>query len=202
MLRIQKGSDTAVIVMHEIYGINAHMELVCNTLSGYGVDAWCPDLLNRGEAAFAYAEESDAYAHFMQEVGFTAAAASARRLIAEIAPSYRQIILVGFSVGATIAWLLSEEPAVHGIVGFYGSRIRNYMEVSPACEALLFFPQEEGSFNVDDLLAALRDKPLVEVHKFSGQHGFSDPYSPKYNEASAQETLQRVRHFLSWVEST
>lgn len=198
MLHIRNNSDTAVIVLHEIYGINAHMKLVCEQLSGFGFDVRCPDLLNRGDA-FTYTEESAAYASFMQEVGFAAAAAAVRRLVTEIATSYRRIFLVGFSVGATVAWLLSENTDVHGIACYYGSRIRGYIDLSPACPMLLLFPQEEVSFNVDELVAALREKPNVEVHKLPGQHGFSDPFSPKYNEASAQEAFHRV---ISWFKSS
>jgi dienelactone hydrolase len=38
MISIQKGSDTAIIVVHEIYGINQHMKYVCQSLSEFDFD--------------------------------------------------------------------------------------------------------------------------------------------------------------------
>ncbi|WP_373688756.1 dienelactone hydrolase family protein [Brevibacillus daliensis] len=34
------------------------------------------------------------------------------------------------------------------------------------------------------------------MHIYDSQHGFSDPYSPKYNEESAQNTWNEALNFL------
>jgi dienelactone hydrolase len=195
MISIQKDSDTAIIVVHEIYGINQHMKYVCQSLSEYDFDVLCPNLLER-ETPFDYSQEEDAYSNFMENVGFTNALVAIKNLLSDIKDEYEKIFVVGFSVGATVAWLCSEEQLVDGIIGYYGSRIRNYMEISPQCPTLLFFPQEEKSFNVDELISALDNKNKVEVHKFNGQHGFSDPFSPKYNEESAKKAFNQMLIFL------
>ena len=72
MLNIQKKSDTVIIVIHEIYGLNQHMQGYCELLSKQGFDVICPDLLERG-MPFDYSQEDDAYRHFMGNVGFTGA---------------------------------------------------------------------------------------------------------------------------------
>ncbi len=51
----------------------------------------------------------------------------------------KRFSILGFGAEATVAWLCSEEECVDGIVGYYGSRIRNYAELAPRCPALLFF---------------------------------------------------------------
>jgi dienelactone hydrolase len=60
---------------------------------------------------------------------------------------------------------------------------------------MLFFAQEEQSFNVENLIICL-EKRNLEIHKFNGQHGFSDPYSPIYNAKSAQEAFGKMIDFL------
>ncbi|BCE10035.1 dienelactone hydrolase family protein [Bacillus paralicheniformis] len=60
MIHIQNKSDTAVIVLHEIYGINRHMHDVCQLIAEQGFDVICPNLLNRDQP-FEYAEEKAAY---------------------------------------------------------------------------------------------------------------------------------------------
>ncbi|SET52294.1 Dienelactone hydrolase family protein [Enterococcus malodoratus] len=40
-----KGSENAVIILHEIYGLNQFILDVCNQYSEKGYDVFCPDLL-------------------------------------------------------------------------------------------------------------------------------------------------------------
>ncbi|MCT4479212.1 dienelactone hydrolase family protein [Peribacillus frigoritolerans] len=194
MLHIQKKSDTVVIVIHEIYGLNQHMQGYCELLSKQGFDVICPDLLDR-EMPFDYSQEDAAYRHFMENVGFTGASYKIKDIVSDIKDEYQKIFILGFSAGATVAWLCSEEECVDGIVGYYGSRIRNYAELAPRCPALLFFPLEEPSFNVDELISVL-ERTNVEVHKFNGKHGFSDPYNSKYHAESAQAAVSKMMKFF------
>ncbi|TQR19083.1 dienelactone hydrolase family protein [Psychrobacillus vulpis] len=194
MLSIQNKNDTAIIVVHEIYGINKHMKTVCEMLSLHGFDVFCPNLLDK--KPFDYSEEAFAYDYFMETIGFTKASNKIKDVLIEAKKTYKKVFIVGFSVGATIAWLCSEECSVDGIVGYYGSRIRNYVDLSPRCAALLFFPEEEKSFHVDGLIEILTNKQ-IEVHKLQGQHGFSDPNSLKYNEDSAQNAFKDMLCFIN-----
>ncbi|MBL3641639.1 dienelactone hydrolase family protein [Bacillus sp. RHFB] len=194
MLDIQKRSDTVIIVIHEIYGLNQHMQGYCELLSSQGFDVICPDLLERGRP-FDYSQEDAAYRHFMENVGFMGALYKIKDILSDIKDEYQKIFILGFSAGATVAWLCSEEECVDGIVGYYGSRIRNYAELAPRCPALLFFPLEEPSFNVDELISALESKN-VEVHKYMGEHGFSNPYHSKYHAESAQAAVSKMMKFF------
>lgn len=194
MLHIQKDSDTVIIVIHEIYGLNEHMQGFCESLSNQGFDVICPNLLDR-EAPFDYSQEDVAYRHFMENVGFTGALHKIKDILSDVKDEYQKIFILGFSAGATVAWLCSEDECVDGMVGYYGSRIRNYVELTPQCPTLLFFPQEESAFNVDELISALEIKN-IEVQKFNGKHGFSDPYSSKYHVESAQNAFSKMMKFF------
>lgn len=195
MISIKKNSDIAIIVVHEIYGINQHMIYVCETLSQHGFDVICPNLLMQ-ENSFDYTQEEDAYCNFMENVGFPNALFKIKDLISTIKSKYKKVFVVGFSVGATVAWLCSEENSLDGIIGYYGSRIRNYPEINPQCPVLLFFPQKEKSFKVDELIAVLIKKDKVNIHNYEGEHGFGDPFSKKYNEESARITLNELINFI------
>lgn len=198
MINIQKKSDTVIIVIHEIYGINQHMNHVCESISEHDFDVICPNLLEQ-ETPFDYSQEEDAYRHFMENVGFTYASHKIKNILFDVKDKYQRVFIVGFSVGATIAWLCSETKHIDGIVGYYGSRIRNYIEITPECPIMLFFPQEEKSFNVDELISTL-DKKNSWTRKFNGQHGFSDPYSPKYNVKSAQKAFSEMMDFFFSID--
>lgn len=190
-MRILNNSDSVIIVVHEIYGINDHMRSICQSFSGF--DVICPDLLEG--VPFDYSEEAAAYRNFIDHIGFANASHKIKNLLFELKDQYKKVYLIGFSIGATIAWLCSEEKCVDGIVGYYGSRIRNYVDISPTCPTLLFFPETEQSFNVDELIAKL-DKKQIEIHKFNGVHGFSNPYSPNYHAESAQQAFNIMMDLL------
>ncbi|NPC91314.1 dienelactone hydrolase family protein [Bacillus sp. WMMC1349] len=193
MIHMNKQSDRLILLVHEIYGINQHMIDVSRLLSEQGFDLICPNLLER-KTPFDYTQEEIAYDHFMKNIGFAHAADKIKRLLVDIQDKYKSIYIVGFSVGATVAWLCSEEKGLNGIIGYYGSRIRDYLEIKPSCPTLLFFPEEEQSFHVNDIISRLDHH--IMVHQFSGLHGFSDPYSSRYNENSAQKAFTEVVNFL------
>ncbi|CAH0312109.1 Carboxymethylenebutenolidase [Peribacillus sp. Bi96] len=117
MLHIQKGSHTVIIVIHEIYGINQHIQGFCELLSKQNFDVICPHLLAQ-ETPFAYSQEEEAYHYFMKNVGFSGALQKIKNIISDVKDEYQKIFIIGFSLGATVAWLCSEEESVDGIVGY------------------------------------------------------------------------------------
>ncbi|WP_223587539.1 dienelactone hydrolase family protein [Neobacillus bataviensis] len=194
MIQILKKSGNLLIVIHEIYGINQHIKNFCDLLSKQDFDVICPNLLDR-EQPFDYSEEENAYLNFMENVGFSDAVHKIKNLLLGVKNKYQKIYIIGFSVGATVAWLCSEEECLDGVVGYYGSRIRNFTQIVPLCPTILFFPQEEHSFSVDELISNL-DKKNIEIYKYFGQHGFSDPYATKYNKKSSQNAFNEMLNFL------
>ncbi|WP_088072690.1 dienelactone hydrolase family protein [Gottfriedia luciferensis] len=194
MLQILKKSRSLIIVIHEIYGINQHIKDFCNLLSRQDVDVICPNLIER-EQPFDYDEEEIAYLNFVENVGFSNAIHKIKCLLLDVKNQYQKIYIIGFSVGATVAWLCSEEECLDGIVGFYGSRIRDYTQIEPLCPTILFFPQEEKSFSVDELISNL-NKKNIKIYKYIGQHGFCDPYSTKFNKKSSENAFNQILNFL------
>lgn len=193
---ISNNSDSVVIVIHEIYGINQHILEACEQFKKAGFDVICPDLLNVSKP-YDYANEKVAYEYFIKNVGFDLAAEKIRKVIAEARVRYKKVFLAGFSIGATIAWLCSDEnPACDGIIGYYGSRIRNCLNIIPKCPTLLIFAEEEKSFNVAQMINVLKKKTNVEAYVLPGKHGFSDCFSSKYNEQSEKKAAELVYDFF------
>jgi len=196
MLKYTNNLDSAVVVLHEIYGINEHISNLCRHLSDCRFDVYCPDLLN-GVGSFNYSEEAMAYENFYRNVGFDSAVRQVRVLLEQCRSKYKHVYILGYSVGATIAWLSSKELNLcDGVIGFYGSRIRDYLEVRPKCPVLLFFPTEEISFNVDSLAEKLSAREKVQVTVLQGKHGFADPFSRCYVEQSHKKSETMIVEFV------
>lgn len=195
MIAKNKHSKTVIIVIHEIYGLNDHIKGVCESFFQHGYDVVFPNLIEQ-EEPFTYLEEDIAYRHFINNIGFVKATGMIHSLLSEVKGNYSKIFIVGFSVGATIAWLCSNHESINGVVGYYGSRIRDYLDLVPSCPTLLFFPQEEISFDVDSLITKLEEKS-VNALKLNGLHGFSDPFSKNYHLESTKKAYHTMIEFLS-----
>lgn len=196
MLDFIKGSDKLIIVLHEIYGVNIHIQQVCEKYFAEDFDVLCPDMLHR-EEPFSYESEKEAYNNFTDNIGFERAAEEIGHLILKVRDKYSAIYLVGFSAGATVAWLCSgSNTGLAGVICYYGSRIRNYTVITPEMPVFLIFAEEEKSFNVSELVKLLGIKKNVEVCVLDGKHGFSDPHSMNYKEQAASKAEKLVLDFL------
>ncbi len=190
-VELKQNSSQCVILLHEIYGINQHVKHYANVLYQEGFDIYVPNLLD-GSTPFSYEEEEIAYHNFMTNIGFERTVEQINILMNDLSKKYLHIRIIGFSIGATVGWLCSEHPSVHKIVGFYGSRIRQYTQVVPSAEVTLIYGKQEKSFNPEDLKNVLSKYPNVLVQIVEGEHGFADPYSIKYNQDLTNSLLKHL----------
>ncbi|QWG49924.1 dienelactone hydrolase family protein [Bacillus mycoides] len=188
----------ALVVVHEIYGVNDHMHRVIDHFTTSHIDVFCPNLLQL-QSAFHYSDEEKAYQHFMNHIGFDNGKEQIEEFITCLSNSYTHIGLIGFSVGATISWLCNNNPRIDFIIGCYGSRIRDYVHINPTCATLLIFPEQEASFSVSSLIQTLQQQnnPLLEINQLHGEHGFLNPYTEKYNEHSTKQAYNLIDSFLT-----
>jgi dienelactone hydrolase len=195
MLNYIHHADTIIIVLHEIYGVNQHIIDICEEFSKCGMDVIAPNLLKDKES-FRYDQEAIAYQHFMNNIGFERAFTQVKEVLRDVGSKYQNIYVLGYSVGATLAWLCSETGLCDLVIGFYGSRIRDYLAIEPQCPALLFFPAEEKSFDVEDLISHLNGFDAIQIEKLSGKHGFADPFSRNYHKKSSMKAWLEIVSFV------
>nr|WP_285855886.1 dienelactone hydrolase family protein [Bacillus pumilus] len=187
-----------MILIHEIYGINDHMKSVIYHFDKAGFEVYCPHLLGKVKN-FPYVSENEAYDYFMNKVDFDESVKIVLNVAKELKTknALRDIFLIGFSVGATIAWRCSQyDKLFTGVIGFYGSRIRDYVHLAPACKTILFFPKIEASFNPLEIAEILKKKDNLCVRIVEGKHGFADPYSTAFHAESKNSCFQDIDDFI------
>ncbi|MBP1903574.1 dienelactone hydrolase [Paenibacillus turicensis] len=188
-----RNQKQAVILLHEIYGMNFFMEEQGQRWLEAGYDVYCPNLLHR--TPFAYEESELAYSFFVNQVGF-AVYLDIIQLLKSLKEKYADVFIVGFSVGATVAWRCSENELCSGVIACYGSRIRDYIHLTPACPTLLLFAKED-SFDVKSTIKQLQHKEQVDVYDFDAKHGFLDPYNHQYDEEQTEKVQNKIAQFMS-----
>ncbi|WP_100488316.1 dienelactone hydrolase family protein [Sporolactobacillus pectinivorans] len=198
MLTYIRNRRKLVILIHEIYGVNEQMHLFAQWLDHLGTDVVCPDLLSKEEPFKEFLEE-EAYQYFMNHVGFEKGSIAINRIIHQFQNKYDDIYLIGFSVGATIAWIYSAQSrSLKGVICFYGSRIRDYDQLDPKCPVTLFLAHDEKSFSVDDFIIKLKDRNYenVDLHLLEAKHGFANPFSEQFDDQVYQQALAQVKSML------
>lgn len=188
-----QNSNSAIIILHEIYGLNKHIEDVCKHYFTKGYDIYCPDLLNK-TTPFDYSQSDEAYHYFISCIGFDINH-KVDELIEQLKKKYEKVFIIGYSIGATIAWRCTSNIKCDGIIGFYGSRIRDYLEVNALSPSLLLFADED-SFNVISVVEILEHKQKVTVGILEGKHGFLDKHSDRYHLISSEKAMEISDQFL------
>ncbi|HDJ2740311.1 TPA: dienelactone hydrolase family protein [Salmonella bongori] len=188
----------AAIILHEIYGINAHIRRAGNEWLARGFDIYTPPLFPH-HAPFRYEQQEEAYRHFSENRGFDPAAVIT--LLNKLRAQYETLIVVGYSVGATLAWLSAASGLCDGVICYYGSRIRQYAHLAPLCPALVIIARYEPAFDPLVLHQILEKHPGVECKMYEAWHGFCDADSATFDAVLSYQARDEVAAFISDIAS-
>lgn len=140
----------------------------------------------------AFSNESEAYSYFIETVGLDNYLSS---LLSKINLLKEEVTLIGFSVGASAIWRLSEimNPHIKQAFCFYGSQIRNFTQIDPHFKIKLIFPKLESHFDVVTLQNNLQKKANVDTKRVEYLHGFMNYHSCNYNEVGYDAYIKMLR---------
>ncbi len=182
-----------IIIIHEIYGVTGNLLKLKSRLIKKGFSVILPSLYDDNYCGF---DEQKSYKKFYDEVGVDKGFKLIDKVITGNADS--EIILVGFSVGATIAWLHSADKRISTVIGIYGSRIREYPDITPSAQSYLFFCREK-SFDIIPLIDELNKKNNVTACIINGEHGFYS-FSGENNKSLITKIDKKIFRILGFNE--
>lgn len=172
---------TTLFLVADIFGRTQALETIGQKLSETVPDIRIIDPYQGVDHSFE--TEARAYAYFMDRVGLAPYASILTDALTSPGPD---TVLIGFSVGASAIWSVSDRPFFRRIKKafcFYGSQIRQYTGIQPRFDMELIFPEQEPHFNVDELIHTLQAKSRVSCSKAKGLHGFMNELSPHFDPA-------------------
>ncbi len=174
-----------ILIATDIHGITAELR---SLLAPLGRDAvfvspWDTD-------ACPYANEQEAVSVFIAQNGI---ASYAEKIAATAGQG--PVFLIGFSVGATAAWVYAAQHDCHPhslATLFYGSRIRDYSGLIPKIAVTAVFAEQEPSFLPAELAQAIARDPVRASVEPGTLHGFMNPCSAHYAPAACARYLQAL----------
>ncbi|WP_321945805.1 dienelactone hydrolase family protein [Paraburkholderia sp. J10-1] len=200
----------AVVVLQEVFGVNADIRKHCDDLAGLGFIAVAPDLYWRQAPGVDLDVRSEPdWQHGLRLYEAYDRDAGVRDIedtvatTAELSGCTGKVAVLGYCLGALMAFLTAVRSEVDAAVAYHGSDTESYLdEVAGLHAPLLMHLGEEDEFITrpaqEAIKAALAGKPNVSVYSYPGQrHAFSRNNGAHYDPAAAALANGRTRDFLN-----
>jgi carboxymethylenebutenolidase len=188
-----------VVICHEIFGVNPHIQRVCKQFAEAGFGVTAPALFDRTSRRVSNGYSEDDIERGRELVRSTPLEATLLDMAAtiEAIPNGVDVGVVGYCFGGTIAWASAGLDRVACSVAYYASGIAALVEMSPACPVMLHFGDHDHVISPDTIATIQQLHPDVEVHVYpSDGHGFNCDERPSYNAESARLAFERTVSFL------
>jgi carboxymethylenebutenolidase len=208
--RPAKAKAPAVVVIQEIFGVNAVMREITDGLAAQGYLAICPDLFWRIEPGVDITDKSEAewkkafelFNAFDADKGAEDIAATIDAIRADPGCTGK-VGSVGFCLGGKMAFLTAARTDCDASVSYYGVGIEGLTgEAEKIQRPLMLHIAEEDQFvpkpAQEIIVQALKNHPQVTIHTYAGRdHAFARPGGEHYDEADAKLAGGRTLTFFS-----
>ena len=189
-----------VVIVQEIYGVNAHIQSVTDGYADAGFVAIAPALFDRIERAVDLKDEGEGrqravvlLSKFDIDKGVDDVAAAVEWLRGF---GRMRVGVVGYCLGGTLAWLSAARLKVHAAVGYYGGRIAQYVSERPKAPVILHFGEQDQHIPQSELDTIAKAHREVPIYKYPAGHGFNRAGSNGYDAVSAERARERTLAFL------
>jgi carboxymethylenebutenolidase len=193
-----------VVVVQEMYGLNAYLRTVCDFYATHGYVAIAPALYDRHQRGLVldYDKEShDRAQKIYKNWNFDLALDdmdTARDAVASAGGIGQRVGIVGFCWGGTLAWLAACRRDYACAVAYYGSMMPDYANEQARCPTIAHIGDRDNTMppaRIDLFRAA---QPQVPVYLYPGaQHGFDNrDRHPRYDEPACQHARERTLAFF------
>ncbi|WP_408596958.1 dienelactone hydrolase family protein [Limnohabitans sp.] len=195
----------AVVVLQEIFGVNAHIKAVADGYAEQGYHVLAPATFHRVQSGvdLRYTQD-DMGAGFALKTAVEAlpepgVLQDIQACIERLADSGK-VGVVGYCWGGLLTWrsacLLK---GVSAAAPYYGGGMTSPAEAarSPHCPVLAHFGDQDHWIPMDTVDSFRQAQAGVEVQVYNANHGFNCDQRASYNEAAAQLARERTLAFFA-----
>ena len=199
----------AIVVLQEIWGVNAHIRAVAEQYAADGYVAIAPDLFWRQQPRvdLTYDEDGTRQAFaFRKSLDPTLAdrdIASTVGLLGTMPAVAGGIGVVGYCMGGLLAYRAAALADIECAICYYGGGIAQQLDLaaSGTVPMAMHFGEKDAHITPDQVAAirtALADRPEVRIDTYPGaDHGFNCWARPSYHQQSAALAHGRSLAFLA-----
>jgi hypothetical protein len=173
-----------LLILTDIFGDTIHTHRIKAFFSMFDVQS-CSAYSEQKD----FNDEDEAYATFMQECGHENYFLKCKSVVEQFKPD----VILGFSIGGTVAWRLSQEVTnVSLVLCYYPSAIRHFLSISPKVDTQVIFASFEKSFDVNVLSHKINARKNVISFVHFASHGFMNVLSKNHDKKAYNETMENI----------
>jgi carboxymethylenebutenolidase len=198
----------AIIVLQEIFGVNAHIQTVVNSYAEQGYLVVAPSTFHRVQTNV--------------NLGYTADDLSIGKNLKTLAEGMPQLVMqdvqaavdfasdqlltggkvgiVGYCWGGLLTWRAAATlTGLSAAVPYYGAGMTVGTEAlrQPRCPVLVHFGEQDASIPMDTVRVFAATQTQVDVQIYAANHGFNCDHRGAYNSSAAELALKRTLDFFT-----
>src|SRR5580692_9782091 len=207
--RPESAPAPAVVVLHEVFGVNADIRDKCDELAEQGFIGVAPELFWRQEKGVDLSVRSEPdWQHGLRlnqaydRDGGAQDIKDAAATVAKLSECTGKVAVLGYCIGGLMTFLTAVRYGVDAAVAYHGGETKKYLGEAGGLHApLLMHLGEEDEFISKaaqaQIKTALGGKTNATVYSYPGQrHAFSRHNGAHYNAAAAALAHRRTNEFL------
>lgn len=189
-----------LVVLQEIFGVNAHIRSVADRFAAVGYLAIAPALFDRVQPGVEIAYDPADFAKGFEILGKTRKSETMLDILAAIgvASTAGKVGIVGFCWGGALAYLSAATlPGLSAAVGYYGGGIAKALPVTPKIPFMLHFGEADAHIPMSDVANIRAANPGAPVYTYPGAgHAFNRDGNAAWHAVSAKLAMERTLGFL------
>lgn len=186
-----------LVVIQEIFGVNAHMRRVVDRFAEHGYTAIAPAFFDHLETGVELDYDEAGYAKGRQLIGELGLELALEDVAsaAEAISSSGKIGTVGYCWGGTVALLAALRLGLPS-VSYYGARNVPFLHEVPKAPVMFHFGEKDQHITPEMVAKHRELLPQMDTFTYPADHGFNRDVGAQYDEASAALALQRTLAFF------
>ncbi len=204
-----QGSGPGILLIQEIFGVNAHIRDVADRLAAEGFVVMAPDLFWRMKHNIQLGYEG---ADFEQALKYFEMFDETKGLsdLKEAATNLRdhkkctgRVGAMGFCLGGKLAYRLASHFNLNASICYYPVGLEDHLKDAERirCEIAIHFAEQDHfvpKASVEKITEALASRPNFHIYQYEGvDHGFNCDVRGSYNKAAADLAWSRSLEILT-----
>ena len=190
-----------LVVLQEIFGVNAHIRSVADRFAAAGYLAIAPCLFDRYHPGVELATSPGEIGVGMDIMKAAKKAETMLDIVAAIgaASEAGKVGVTGFCWGGTLAYLgACHLPGLSAAVGYYGGDIAYSLSAKAKIPLMLHFGEQDSGIPMDAVAKIRAANPQAQIHTYAtAGHAFNRDGNAAYDAPSAALAMERTLAFLA-----
>ena len=190
-------ANGGVVVVQEIFGVNAHIRRVADRFAAEGYKTVAPAMFDRVERNveldYSQIDEGRAY---MRQLEWPNTLADVAAAVDEVRGAGGAFV-VGYCWGGTVAHVAASDLDIDAAVSYYGGGVAKMLDKEPRCPIVYHFGDRDASIPPADVEKIKQAYPQSAVFVYPGAgHGFNCDERKSFSAKDARLAFERTLEFL------